>query len=145
MIELHTPSLLFPAISLLMLAYTNRYLALASLIRKLHSDYMQGHEHTVRAQIDNLRMRMILIRQMQVFGLLSLLICLSSTICLLFAWKVAGTILFGTAVLLMIASLVQCLREVLTSGGALDILLQQIETVESQRENSRDAQLNDRH
>ena len=78
MIEINTPAILFPAISLLMLAYTNRYLALASLIRKLHSDYVAGHEPAVRAQIENLRFRMKLIRQMQALGMISLLVCLAA-------------------------------------------------------------------
>ena len=43
-ITFNTPALLFPAISLLLLAYTNRYLALANLIRKLHDEYMKGEK-----------------------------------------------------------------------------------------------------
>lgn len=130
MIELNTPALLFPAVSLLMLAYTNRYLALASLIRKLHSDYVAGHEPYVRAQIENLRFRMQLIRKMQIMGLLSVLFCLGSMVCVMITLSMAGTILFGIAVVTMIVSILQCLREVTKSGGALDILLSQMEQPE---------------
>lgn len=132
MIEINTPAILFPAISLLMLAYTNRYLALASLIRKLHSDYVAGHEPAVRAQIENLRFRMRLIRQMQLLGMISLLICLISVIVLLIGWETGGTVLFGIALVVMAASIFQCAREIKHSGGALDILLRQMETAEDQ-------------
>jgi Zn-dependent membrane protease YugP len=134
MIEINTPAILFPAISLLMLAYTNRYLALASLIRKLHSDYVAGHEPEVRAQIENLRFRMRLIRQMQALGMISLLFCLGSVILVLAGLVRTGTGFFAIALFFMAASIVQCLREIIRSGGALDILLRQMETAEAQYE-----------
>ena len=130
MIEINTPAILFPAISLLMLAYTNRYLALASLIRKLHSDYVAGHEPAVRAQIENLRFRMRLIRQMQLLGMISLLFCLCSVILLLADLAKTGVGVFAVALLFMTGSIVQCIREILLSGGALDILLRQMEDAE---------------
>lgn len=134
MIEINTPAILFPAISLLMLAYTNRYLALASLIRKLHSDYVAGHEPEVRAQIENLRFRMRLIRQMQALGMISLLFCLGSVILVLAGLVRSGTGFFAIALFFMAASIVQCLREIIRSGGALNILLRQMETAEAQYE-----------
>lgn len=136
MIEINTPAILFPAISLLMLAYTNRYLALASLIRKLHSDYVAGHEPTVHAQIENLRSRMKLIREMQLWGMMSLLFCLGAVILLLAGLAKAGTAVFALALLLMTGSIVQCIREILRSGGALDILLRQLETAEDDYDRS---------
>jgi hypothetical protein len=134
MIEINTPAILFPAISLLMLAYTNRYLALASLIRKLHSDYVAGHDPGVRAQIVNLRFRMRLIRQMQLLGMVSLLFCLVSVIVLLAGWETAGLGLFALALCIMAGSIWQCVREIKHSGGALDILLKQMESAEEQYE-----------
>ena len=138
MIEINTPAILFPAISLLMLAYTNRYLALASLIRKLHSDYVAGHEPAVRAQIENLRFRMRLIRQMQLLGMISLLFCLCSVILLLAGLAKSGVGVFAVALLFMTGSIVQCIREILLSGGALDILLRQMEDAEDDYDRSRD-------
>lgn len=137
MIEINTPAILFPAISLLMLAYTNRYLAVASLIRKLHSDYVAGHEPAVRAQIENLRFRMKLIRQMQLLGMISLFICLCSVILLLAGFPRVGVGCFAAALLFMSASILQCIREILHSGGALDILLRQLESAEEQYDRSR--------
>ncbi len=76
--ELTTPALLFPAISLLLLAYTNRFLVLAQLIRQLHSserDYFQSmvFQSMVQRQIANLRQRIALIRLMQALGVSSCL------------------------------------------------------------------------
>jgi hypothetical protein len=74
-LTLSTPALLFPAISLLLLAYTNRFLHLAALIRRLHSDYKTEADPLIIAQIDNLRHRLRLIKQMQALGVSSLLGC----------------------------------------------------------------------
>jgi hypothetical protein len=76
-ISINTPALLFPAITLLMLAYTNRFLALSTLIRNLHGKYKQGLEdpEALRGQIKNLKRRMNLIRQMQASGVLSFFFC----------------------------------------------------------------------
>src|ERR1700712_2032603 len=78
-ISINTPALLFPAISLLMLAYTNRFLGLASLIRNLHASYKDHNDKQgVALQIKNLRLRLRLIRQMQLYGILSLFLCVLS-------------------------------------------------------------------
>src|SRR4051812_44221967 len=76
-ITLATPALLFPAITLLMLAYTNRFLGLASLIRNLHQRWTESHDVVLVAQIENLRRRLGLIRRMQALGVLSLLVCVA--------------------------------------------------------------------
>ena len=65
-ITLTTPGLLFSAISLLLLAYTNRFLTLASLIRKLHAEYLENPDKLVHGQIRNLQRRVNLIRNMQI-------------------------------------------------------------------------------
>ena len=75
-ININTPALLFPAITLLMLAYTNRFLSLASLVRKLHDEYNRGEkERNILSQIKNIRSRINLIRYMQAFGVISFLCC----------------------------------------------------------------------
>ena len=80
-IDINTPALLFPAITLLMLAYTNRFLSLASLVRKLHEEYSRGErEKNLLKQIKNLRSRINLIRYMQALGVLSFLCCVLSPI-----------------------------------------------------------------
>ena len=77
-ISLTTPALLFPAISLLMLAYTNRFLTIATIIRNLHDRYRNEANDNLLGQIANLRYRIYLIRNMQIFGVLSLLFCVIS-------------------------------------------------------------------
>lgn len=129
-LELSTPALLFPAISLLLLAYTNRFLHLAALIRKLHNDFLAGQDPMARPQIDNLRSRLRLIRWMQGLGVAALLGCTLAMAALFFGWSLAGKGLFGASVLLMAASLTLSLREIMISGGALAILLRQLERQE---------------
>ncbi|MFT5882414.1 MAG: hypothetical protein ACI9FG_000917 [Crocinitomicaceae bacterium] len=125
-IDLSTPALLFPAVSLLFLSYTNRFLALSALIRKLHTDWMHTPEQcasALLAQITNLRHRLKLIRWMQVSGALSLLLCVTSMGMMLFDFQRLGTVFFTAALSLMAISLVALVREAYVSGGALNILL----------------------
>ena len=75
-ITFNTPALLFPAISLLLLAYTNRFLALANLVRRLHDEYKRGEKSTALIyQIQSLRRRLILVRYMQGLGVFSFVCC----------------------------------------------------------------------
>ncbi|MGC4013095.1 MAG: DUF2721 domain-containing protein [Luteolibacter sp.] len=122
-LTLATPTLLFPASSLLFLAYTNRFLHLSALIRKLHVDFLQGHHPAVQAQIRNLKMRLWLIRWMQAAGVVSLLFCLASMGAFFYEGASQAQTLFGIALLLMGISLLMSLAEVLLSGGALAIFL----------------------
>ncbi len=122
-ISLTTPSLLFPAISLLMLAYTNRFLALASLIRRLHGDWTTDAAGSVARQIENLQFRLLLIRWMQVLGVASMLLCTVCMFVLFAGWTRAGEMVFGASLLLMMGSLGVSLWEIHLSGGALTILL----------------------
>lgn len=125
-IELTTPALLFPAVSLLFLSYTNRFLALSALIRKLHNDWVVSPDRCSKhllAQIENLSHRLILIRQMQVSGALSLFLCVCSMGALLLGLPQLGLILFAVALFLMAGSLMALVKETRVSGGALRIML----------------------
>jgi hypothetical protein len=129
-INLTTPALLFPAISLLLLAYTNRFLALAALIRDLHKQYKGERDELIIRQLGNLRYRVILIRNMQAFGVGSILFC---TICMfvLFAgltWL--GEITFGVSLIFMALSLALSLREIQISIDALHLRLSDLEELE---------------
>ncbi|MFT4901568.1 MAG: hypothetical protein ACI81V_000842 [Lentimonas sp.] len=126
-ITLTTPAILFPAVSLLMLAYTNRFLAIASIIRHLHSRYQADASCVVRRQIDNLRARLLLIINMQSFGILSLIACISSVVVLFLGGRQFGGALFGLSLLLMLVSLLFCLREIHLSGRALEIELEDMQ------------------
>ena len=122
-----TPALLFPAISLLMLSYTNKFLAIASLIRNLHARYQQENHSLLREQIEHLRMRLDLIRLMQTFGIGSFLLCFVCMFLLFWGKQMAATWVFGFSLILMIASLVLSLWEIWISAGALRLLLKDFE------------------
>jgi hypothetical protein len=133
-ITLTTPALLFPAISLLLLAYTNRFLTLAGLIRRLHSEYQDQPSGAVLGQIKNLRTRVGLIKHMQELGILSLLLCVVCMFLLFGGEVTAGKWVFGVSLLLLIASLALSVREIHISVNALNIQLSDLETSEVQRE-----------
>ncbi|OIQ50693.1 hypothetical protein BerOc1_02634 [Pseudodesulfovibrio hydrargyri] len=122
-----TPALLFPAISLFMLAFTNRFLSLAARIRTLHDQYRLAPDQSILAQIDNLRKRVHMIRHMQGFGVMSMLACIFSMICIFQEFELAGQLLFGVSLLFLILSMFYSFLEIRISLNALDILLQDME------------------
>lgn len=126
-LEVSTPALLFPAISLLFLSFTNRFLHLAALIRKLHSDWLLAGDALLKAQIDNLRRRLSLIRMMQLLGALSLFLCVAAMLGVIGGYNTSAIIAFTIALALMAASLGSLVWEVWISGGALKILLNAME------------------
>jgi len=128
--DITTPALLFPAVTLLMLAYTNRFNTLAMIIRNLHSKYQTERNDNLLAQITNLRYRVYLIRNMQILGVASLLLCVVSMFALFEGWIAGGQWSFAAALILMIFSLALSLREVQVSVGALDLLLSELEEEE---------------
>lgn len=127
--SLTTPALLFPTVSLLLLAYTNRFLTLATIIRNLRDRYASdGQENeNLLGQIANLRHRVYLIRNMQIAGVTSLLFCVVSMFALFAGWETGGKWTFSIALVLMIISLGISLRELWISVGALDLLLMELE------------------
>ena len=126
-INITTPALLFPAISLLMLAYTNRFLTIATIIRNLYDRYGSVPSDNLHGQIKNLRYRTYLIRNMQIFGVVSLLFCMISMFALFMGFIAAGQWSFGIALVLMMVSMLISLRELQISVGALDLLLSDME------------------
>lgn len=125
--NLTTPALLFPAISLLLLAYTNRFFVLAQLIRTLRSQYQTNLPDVVIRQIANLRLRITVIRLMQVFGVSSFLLCaLSMFLIFLDLIKIAEYI-FGGSIFLLVVSLLFSLYEITISTKAIEIELESIE------------------
>ncbi len=127
LLEVSTPALLFPAISLLFLSYTNRFLHLSSLIRKLHSDWAERGDCLARQQIENLQKRVVLIRYMQLLGAMSLLLCVVSMVSVIAGAQWLALPSFAAALFLMGASLASLVWEVWISGGAMRILLAAME------------------
>ena len=130
MLYLTTPSLLFSAISLILLAYTNRFLSYASVVRALKEKHQQTHDPKDIAQIANLRKRLYLTRSMQILGILSLLLCVIAMFFIYVSWQVFAAWIFGIALLLLAASLCVCIWEINISVKALEIYLEDISSKE---------------
>ena len=129
-ISLTTPALLFPALSLLMLAYTNRFLGLATVIRNLYADYQKSTDPVLLSQINNLRYRVVLIRNMQIVGAASILGCVLCMLVLFFGLTELGGVLFILSLVLLSVSLLLSLRELQVSVGALELHLSALEKEE---------------
>jgi len=129
-LTIQTPALLFPAVSLLLIAYTNKFLAIANLIRKLYSDYEKKQQPVLVNQIHNLRRRLMMIRWMQVFGVTSILMCVITMFLVYEGWQIWAKILFALSLLLMITSLIISILELFLSAGALRMLLIDLEKKE---------------
>ncbi len=127
-LELTTPALLFPAISLL-LAYTNRFLTLAGLIRELHGRYKEGHESTL-GQIVNLRTRVRIIRAMQALGVASFFGCVFCMFALFFGLMLVAQGVFALSLILLMVSLALSVWEIQMSVGALDLQLRDLEAAQ---------------
>ena len=134
MLSLTTPALLFPAISLLLLAYTNRYLALASIIRNLYDDYQQSPSEKLVQQIGNLRQRIALIKWMQSLGVGSLFLCVVAMFMIYTGWPQTAQYMFGVSLLLLIGSLALSLLELRMSTDALNILLSDLAAADAERQ-----------
>ena len=130
MLDLTTPSLLFSAISLILLAYTNRFLSYASVVRALKEKHQQTHDPKDIAQIANLRKRLYLTRSMQILGTLSLLLCVIAMFFIYVSWQIFAAWIFGIALLLLAASLCVCIWEINISVKALEIHLEDISSKE---------------
>lgn len=117
------PAFLFPGISLLFLAYTNRYLALANIIRSLNSNTDDHDSRNRIEQIESLHLRIILIKYMQAFGVLAFLFCILAMLCLMFERQHAGEVLFVGSLACMVISLTLSLTEIMKSGQSLKIEL----------------------
>ncbi len=120
-LTLTTPAVLFSAISLIMLAYTNRFLAYASLVRSLHDRYIQSKDSIFIKQIVHLKRRLKLIRAMQILGIGSLLLCVLCMFLVYVNWQRSAEIIFGIALIMLILSLTFSIREIRISSQALDL------------------------
>lgn len=123
-ITLTTPAIVFPAISLLLLAYTNRFMALAHVVRTLVNESNGDLDENRQKQISNLEIRIRLIKWMQAAGITSIFCCVVSIILLYFEQMAAGSSVFVFSLILMMASLGLSLWEILMSGNALRLELE---------------------
>ena len=126
-LTLTTPALLFSAVSLILLAYTNRFLAYASVVRDLHNKYLQSRDKKLLFQIQNLRKRLTLTRSMQILGISSLLLCVFTMFLIYVNLMILAVYLFALALVLLILSLAISAREIQISVRSLDYHLSDME------------------
>jgi hypothetical protein len=131
-LTLTTPALLFPAISLLLLAYTNRFLTLAALMRDLYTRYRAEPNPRIKGQLANLRYRIGIIRNMQVFGVSSFFGCVLSMFMLFAGLPDLGKWIFGSSLVLLLASLALSLREIQVSIDALTLQIADLDGIDLQ-------------
>jgi len=128
-ITLTTPALLFSAISLLLLAYTNRFIAIANLIRLLSDKYKEDHHSRIMGQIKSLRLRVRLIKNMQFLGIGSLFLCVLTMFFLYIGLISWGVWIFAVALVMLIFSLGISMWEISISVNALNMHLGGIEEI----------------
>lgn len=128
-INIATPSLLFPAISLLLLAYTNRFVVLANVIRQLSSVEGAASKDIIRRQIVSLRKRLQIIRAMQTWGVLSFVLCTLSMFALFVNRAWLGQVLFGLSLVFLVVSLLFSLYEVQISTKAINIEIEKLKQI----------------
>lgn len=133
-ISITTPALLFSAISLILLAYTNRFMGYSSLVRNLYDGFKRNPDDVIYMQIKNLNTRLKLIRRMQLFGALSLLLCTTSMLFLYLNFDKVGTYLFALGLTSMMASLSLSIWEIQISTKSLEIHLHDMEMAKNQCE-----------
>jgi amino acid transporter len=126
-LTLTTPALLFSAISLIMLAYTNRFLAYASVIRSLHDRYLKEKDDSLLRQIKNLKLRLNLTKWMQIFGITSLLFCVLTMFLIFIGYPVIAVYAFGLGLILLLISLALLIKEIQISTQALQHHIADIE------------------
>jgi small neutral amino acid transporter SnatA (MarC family) len=126
-LDLTTPALLFPAISLLLLAYTNRFLVLAQLIRQLKQMDTEEDHALIARQISMLRKRIVLTKRMQAFGVLSFLMCTVSMFLLFLGSELPGAVAFGISLVLLSLSLLYSFYEIQLSTNAINVELANFE------------------
>ena len=127
-ITITTPALLFPAITLLLLAYTNRFLAVATLIRSLHKKHIENPEvNMIVGQIKNLRTRIRYIKYMQILGVIGFLFCVLSMFLVFREIFSFANYSFGASMLFLLASLFISLLELQISTKALELELSDME------------------
>jgi lysylphosphatidylglycerol synthetase-like protein (DUF2156 family) len=126
-LSLTTPALIFPAISLLFLAYTNRFLTLANLTRELYARYKAEPDPKIKGQLHNLRYRISIIRHMQIFGVLAFFGCVLCMFLLFFGWELAGKYAFAASLVSLLVSLGLSMRELFVSIDALNLHIQDID------------------
>lgn len=126
-LTLITPTFLFSAVSLILLAYTNRFLAYTSLVRNLKVKYMENKSSVTKAEIENLKKRLKLTRLMQLYGVASLLLCVATMFLIYIGLQTVSAAIFAVALLFLITSLALSVWEINISSKSIQIHLSDME------------------
>lgn len=126
-LNITTPTLMFSAITLLLLAYTNRFLAIAALIRQFIALYHENPDDNTYKQIEHFKKRLKLIKYTQLFGVISFILCVICMILIFTEAYSAAQFIFITSLIVMIISLCFSLYEILISIGALNVEIIKLE------------------
>lgn len=126
-LPIETPALLFSATSLILLAYTNRFLTIATIVRGLKVSYQQNRNKSILVEIKNLSLRLTLIRHMQMYGVLSLFFSVFAMALLFAGVQDWGAYVFGLSLLLLLLSLGVSFWEISISVKALRVHLSDLE------------------
>ncbi len=122
MYTLQTPTYVFSAISLLMIAYTSRYVAISQVIRHL-SESAPGSDSRVECQIRSLMKRVKYIRNMQITALIGFCANIMTMILIVLGIDFLIAPLFIAGLVLILVSLGICIMEIALSAQALSISL----------------------
>ncbi len=122
-LNIETPALLFSATSLILLAYTNRFLTIASVIRDLKKAYKEKESSLVLLEIKTLNLRLTLIRYMQMAGVLCLFLSVFTMLLLFLSQQLFAVYLFGLSLLSLLISLGLSFWEINISVDALRLHL----------------------
>ena len=126
-LSLETPALLFSATSLILLAYTNRFLTIAQIVRGLKSNYENNHSQSIFMQIKNLRKRLKLIKDMQLCGVLSLFFSVFTMLMIFLGYMDIAIYTFGISLFLLLISLGLSFWEIFVSIKALNVHLDELD------------------
>ena len=122
-LHIETPALLFSATSLILLAYTNRFLTVATIVRGLKKTYKEKENKMILLEIKNLNLRLTLIRYMQMAGVLSLFLSVFAMMMLFVEQQLFGVYFFGLSLLSLLISLGLSFWEINISVDALRLHL----------------------
>lgn len=131
-LSINTPALLFPAISLVFLAHTNRFLALSNRVRSLHDKYLETdiQKNVIHGQIKNLRYRLKLIKKMQSLGVITFIFSICCVFLIYIDQKILANIFFALSLIAFTASLLFSLIEIRLSNRAIELELSDMEGLE---------------
>jgi hypothetical protein len=126
-LTLSTPAILFPTISLLLLAYTNRFISIGNRLRTLHDRYTSNQTKGLLKQISIFKKRIRMIRDLQLVGIGSLFFCVLTMLLIFENYMVAAKLVFTTSLIMLLASFTIAAYEIIISTHAMNIQLQDIE------------------